>query len=360
MMGRFGRREFIKGILALGGTIILPGTSGCSPRGGKNRTLNFYNYSNYISPETIPDFESDYNSRVNVDYYSKQEILFAKIKIGVTGYDVIIATDNILRRFMRHGLLLPMKPEKIPNLSGLMEIFKSPPYDPGHKWSVPYLWGTTVIAYNRRYVKEPVNSWEILWNPKYKGKISMLDEKRDLIGCTLKMLGYPGNDTNHSHLERAKKKLIEQRPLVKKYTSDTYQDELVTNETWLCQGWSGDIIQAMRSNPDIDFVIPREGSFIWVDNCCIPTGAENPDLAREFINYLSTPRMGMKNAEFTGYPTPLKTSYNLMKKVNPAMACDSRIYPPEETMKNLEFYQDLGEEERYWNSLMEDVKLGKM
>ncbi len=358
-MGRFGRREFIGGILALGGSILLPGLSGCSSRGSRDRVMNFYNYSNYISPQTIPDFERDYNSRINVDYYSNSEILFAKIKIGVTGYDLIIATDNILRRFLRHNLILPLMPDKIPNMDGLMDIFKSPPYDPGHDWSAPYLWGTTVIAYNKRYVAEPVDSWEILWNPKYKGKITMLDEKRDLIGCTLKMLGYSGNDTNHAHLEEAKKKLLEQRPLLKKYTSDTYQDELMANETWLCQGWSGDVYQAMRENPDIDYVVPREGSFIWVDNCCIPAGAVNPELAREFINYLMDPQVGMRNASHTGYPTPLKTSYRLLEKVNPVVAGDRRIYPCEETMKKLEFYDDIGEEEKYWNILMEDIKLGR-
>lgn len=355
-----GRRRFLKNLLAMGGALMLPSLGGCSSVHGKTKSvLNFYNYSNYIDPQTIPAFETEFNSRVNVDYYSKQDILFAKIKIGVTGYDLIIATDNMLRRFEKHNLLLPLEPEKVPNMKNLMDIFKKPPYDPDHKYSIPYLWGTTVIAYNKKFVTETVDSWKILWNPKYKGKISMLDEKTDLIGCTLKMLGYSGNDTDRAHVEQARKALMEQRPLVKKYTSDTYQDELLANETWLCQGWSGDIMQVMESNPDIDYIIPKEGSFIWVDNCCIPRGALHPDTAREFINYLMRPDVGMRNAAHTGYPTPLEPSFQLLKKTDPEMAEDERVYPSKKTLGMLEFYKDLGQEERYWNSIIEDIKLGK-
>jgi spermidine/putrescine transport system substrate-binding protein len=358
IMNEIGRRQFIKRMILLGGGLLLPGLPGCAP-GGRARSLNFYTYSNYMDPGVVPDFEKEYRLTVNTDYYAKQEILFAKIKIGVTGYDLIVATDNMMRRFLKHRLLLPLEPGRIHGLANLMPRFKSPPYDPGLDYCVPYLWGTTVIAYNRKYVNEPVNSWKILWDPKYKGKISMLDEKRDLIGCALKMLGYSGNDPDRARVEEAKKLLLQQRPLLKKYTSDTYQDELATNETWLCQAWSGDVIQAMRSNPDLDFAVPGEGSFIWVDNLCIPSGAGNPDAARDFISFLLRPGVGYRNAVQTGYPTPLEPTFHLLKEKDPGIADDRRIYPDEKTMEKLEFYSDLGEEERFWNQVMEDVKLGK-
>ena len=339
------------------------GFGGVSCSGGspklKKKTLNFYNYSNYIGKKTIPDFEKDFNYRVNSDYYSKQDILYAKIKIGVTGYDLIVATDGILRRFIRQNLLLPIEADKIPNVKNLMDKFKSPPYDPTLKHSIPYLWGTTVIAYNKKFIKEPVTSWKDLWNPAYKGRITMLDEKQEAIGCTLIMLGYSPNSTNKKELEEAKKKLLEQRSIIKKYSADNYQDELISNDVWISQGWSGDIIQVIRENPNIDFIIPKEGSLIWADNFCIPNGAPHQDNAREFINYILRPDVGAKIASYVGYPTPNKAAYELLKKTNPDHANDLRVYPPPDVMDRLHFTMNLGEHERTWNRIWEDVKLGK-
>jgi spermidine/putrescine transport system substrate-binding protein len=333
--------------------------SGCTGKTAAKNILNFYNYSDYIGKQTIPRFEKDYNYRVNCDYYSKQDILYAKIKIGVTGYDLIVATDLILRRFIRQNLLIPVEKQKIPNVGSLMERFANPPYDPGLKYSIPYLWGTTVIAYNKKHVSEPIKSWKDLWNPKYKGKMTMLDEKRDAIGCTLIMLGYSPNSTDRKHLKEAQAKLLEQRPLLKKYTADTYIDELASNELYIAQGWSGDVIQAMRENPDIDYVIPDEGSIIWADCMAIPTGSPHPDSARLFMDYILKPEVGAELASHVGYATPNQAAFEYLAKTNPAMVNDRRIYPPKEVIDRLYFNTDIGDEEKYWNRIWEDIKLGK-
>lgn len=359
---KLNRRQFLKFLTGAGlGAAICMGGFSCAGNGGrgKKKILNFYNYSNYIGEKTIPNFEEEFYFRVNSDYYSKQDILYAKIKIGVTGYDLLVATDAILRRFMRQNLLLPVLSENIPNVKNLMTRFQSPPYDPGLKYSIPYLWGTTVIAYNKKYISEPVTSWKELWNPKYKGKITMLDEKQDAIGCTLLMLGYSPNSRNPKELKEAKKILLEQRPLLKKYSADTYQDELISNDIWIAQGWSGDVMQVIQENPNIDFIIPNEGSIIWADTFCIPNGAPHQDNARIFVDYILRPDTGADIASQVGYATPNQAAYDLLKKTNPEHANDVRIYPPPEVMERLFFTENLGEYEKEWNKIWEDVKLGK-
>lgn len=354
------RRKFLQYMTAAGlGLNFLASGAGCTLKGSFRReTLNFYNYSNYIGRETIPRFEKKYNIRVNSDYYSKQEILFAKIRMGVTGYDLIVATDNMIPRFLNQELLVPLQKDSIPNLKNLMEYFESPPFDPQHDFTIPYLWGTTVIAYNKNFVTEIPNSWRALWNPDYKGRITMLDEKRESIGAALIMLGYSSSTKNLNELEEAKKVLLEQRPLLKKYTSDSYIDELISNDIWIAQAWSGDVIQVIRENPDVDFLVPQEGSLVWVDNCCIPQGAPHIDAANKFINYILEPDVGAELASHVGYATPNEAAFEILKKTNPEQAQDTRIYPSEEIKNRLQYNQYLGDFEVHYNSVWEDVKLG--
>lgn len=356
-MSRLSRREFLILVamdlpfLAAG---ALPFISGCS---SSARTLNFYNWSNYISPEIVPSFEREYGVRVNHDVFSSQDVLFAKIRIGITGYDLIVTTDYMFTRMRQLGLLQPVDQRKIPNLSNLDPIFRNLPYDKGNSYAVPYLWGTTGIGYNKALVKERVNSWKILWNQTYAKKISMLDEHRDVIGATLKLLGYSGNSRNPKELEEAKNLLLQQKELLKHYTSDTYIDELASNDSWLAQGWSGDVFQAMKANPNVDYAIPREGSFIWVDNLCIPKDAPHREIALSFMNYVLAPENHAKIANFVRYSCPNKAA---MEFVDPKLKEDPRVYPPEEVMKKLEFFEELGEAEKLWTKIWSEVKARKV
>ncbi|MEW6280589.1 MAG: spermidine/putrescine ABC transporter substrate-binding protein, partial [Candidatus Eremiobacterota bacterium] len=291
------RRRFLQGLAA--GSLAL--ASGCGP---ERNTLNFYNWANYIGEDTIPDFQRKTGIQVNYENFSSQDELFAKLKIGVTGYDLVVATDYMVRRLLKHRLLMPLRGL---SLEGLSSRFRETPWDPEHRYSVPYLWGTTGLAYNRSRVRPAPTSYDSLWDPRYAKRIAMLDEKRDTIGCALLRLGYSGNSIDPRELEEALKTLLEQKKLVKTYSSDMI-DDLARGEFHLALGWSGDVGQARDSNDEVDYLIPREGGFMFVDCLCVPDGAPHPEAAIRFIHYVTQPRVMADITNLVGYPNAIEAS----------------------------------------------------
>lgn len=347
--GRLSRRDFLRRSAALS---VLGLTAGCAP---SRPTLNFYNWSDYIAPDTLPGFEREYGVQVNYDNFSSQDILIAKMRIGIFGYDLIVATDYKIPKLRRDGLVEPLNLDLIPNVKNLYPRFRNGPWDPGNHYSIPWQWGTTGIGYNRRLVTEKVDSWNALWNPRYAGRMSMLDEPRDAIGVTLITLGYPASSTDPRQLHEAYQRLLLQRSLLKHYTNDTYIDELSSNDLWLCQGWSGDVAQAEEENSDVDYAIPREGSLVWVDNLCIPRGAPHPETAHQFMNYILRPDVGARLSEAVRYASPNQAAEPLL----PDLVSDPHVYPPARLLdeKKLVFYADLGAEEMKWQELWRQLKI---
>lgn len=337
---RLSRRHFLLGTLALG--------LGCA-RGGQ-RVLNFYNWSNFIAANTITDFEKESGIRVNYEEFSSADVMFAKLKIGVTGYDLVVAPGYMVRRMIRHNLLYPIgnelsPPEYLPHL-------QSPPFDPDHKYSVPYLWGTTGVGYNSKKITSEPKSWGLLWEPALERRITILDEKRDAIGMALFYLGLNPNSTDPKELEMAKQSLLKQRPLVRRYTSD-FTDDLIRGETWAALGWSGDVAQAKDSNPDIEYYLPEEGSFLFVDSLVVPRAAPHPEAALEFIKYYLRPEVCRDVTNATGYANPVVASKPL---VDPSLINNSLGYPPDDILSKLYYQEDLGDEEPVWDDLWSEVK----
>jgi spermidine/putrescine transport system substrate-binding protein len=343
-----GRREFLRRAALLA---VAAGLPGCKTH---DSVLNFYNWSNYIDPDTIPTFEHEFGAKVNYDNFSSQDILTAKMRIGVFGYDLVVATDYKIAKMCKAGLIEPLDLSKIPNVKNLYPRFRSGPWDPGNLYSIPWQWGTTGIGYNQKMV-DKADSWDVMWDPRYAGAISMLDEARDAIGVTLMSLGLDGNSLRPDDLREAQRKLIAQRPLLKHYTSDTYIDELCSNDLALAQGWSGDVNQARSENGDIGYSIPQEGSFIWVDNLCIPKGAPHPELAHEFMNFVLRPDIGANISKFVQYASPNQAAEPYLKD----LLADPTIYPPAELMRDkLVFYANLGADEDKWQEVWRQVKIG--
>ena len=337
---KLSRRHFLMGTLALG--------LGCAR--GRDRVLNFYNWSNFIAPNTIRDFEKESGIRVNYEEFSSADVMFAKLKIGVTGYDLVVAPGYMVRRMIRHDLLYPLSkdikaPEYLPHLN-------SPPFDPKHEYSVPYLWGTTGVGYNSKKIPTNPKSWSLLWDKSLEKRITILDEKRDAIGMALFDLGLSPNSTDLKELERAKQSLLEQRPLVRRYTSD-FTDDLIRGETWAALGWSGDVAQAQASNPDIQYYLPEEGCFLFVDSLVIPRSAPHPEAALDFIRYFLRPEVCKDITNATGYANPVVASKPL---VDPALLNNSLGYPPDDVLKNLYYQEDLGDKEAVWDDLWAEVK----
>lgn len=353
-----GRRGFMKLGLGLVGVAMLGGASchALPVRPGQERRLNFYNLPNYIAPTTIPDFEREYGIKVTYDNYSAQDTLEAKLRIGQFGYDLVVASDYKLTRFRRLGIIQALDQRRIPNLGNLFTWLREAPNDPGNHWSVPWQWGTTGVGYNRDHVKEPVRSWKVLWDPAYRGRIDMLNERRDCIAVVLAMLGFPVNSTDPRHLAAAQEALIRQKFLLKHYTSDTYIDEMASEDAWLCEGWSGDVFQAMADNPSVGYVVPEEGSFIWVDSLCIPAHAPHKEIAEEFVNYVLEPKVGAAISNAIEFATPNRAS---LPYIRPELRSNPLIYPPPDAYKQLAFLEDLGPDEVLWNEVWEAVKLAR-
>jgi len=349
------RREFIKGALAAGALLGGASLAGCLL--SKKDELNVYNWSSYIGETTIQDFEDEFGVKVNYDNYSSNDELLAKMQAGATGYDIIVPNAYILEILKTGGLVQPLDMRKIPNFRNIGEKFRAPPFDPGppteeYKYSVPYLWGTTGIGYNEAKVTVPVDSWAILWDEAYKGRITMLREMRHVFATTFKYLGYPANSTDPDHLQRAKARLIEQKPLVSAYTSDTYMEMLASGDVWLSQGWSGDVYQVVAENQDVRYAIPKEGTTMYLDNVAIPAKAPHVELAHQFINYILRPEVSAGISNFVWYANPNEASYPY---TNPEILNDPAIYPPKEVMDKLEFLKVLGEYEQQINEAWTEI-----
>jgi spermidine/putrescine transport system substrate-binding protein len=281
--------------------------AGCGAAG--ENTLHVFNWDNYLSPQVLKDFEKEFGARVIEDKFASNEDMLAKLQAGA-GYDVVVPSDYAVRIMVRQGLLAKLDHQQLPNLKHLAPRFRNPSYDAALEYAVPYLWGTTGIGYSKKgtAMGGAPRGWDDLFNParlaRHKGRVSMLNDMREAIGAALIYKGYSPNSTDPNELAAAKRVLLAQKPLLAKYDSESYEDSLVAGETVLAHGWSGEIFTAQKDNDDIAFVVPTEGSFLFVDNMVIPKAAKHKRLAAQFIDYLLRPEVAARNAGDLGFPTP--------------------------------------------------------
>jgi spermidine/putrescine transport system substrate-binding protein len=263
--------------------------------GDRTPTLRIFIWEEYIDPEVYRLFEREFGVTILEDNYGGNEDMRAKLQAGGTVYDMIVPSDYMVTLLRREGLLLPVDTARIPNLRYVAARFRDPAYDPGHRYSVPYQWGITGIGYHKTQVVPPPTGWRDLFErarlEPYKHRISMLNDGREVIGAALIALGHSPVSTDAQHLAMAKDLLLQQKPYLAKYDSEAFEDSLAAGETVLAQGWSGEIAMAQAENPDIGFIIPAEGTFLFVDNWAIPKGARHKGLAEDFINFVLRPEI---------------------------------------------------------------------
>jgi putrescine transport system substrate-binding protein len=371
---RVGRRGFLRaaGLLAAagaagyaGGTLAgrddgggqggAPTAPAAAPLPGNRRDerlLNVYNWSDYVDDRTIPLFQALTNIRVNYDVFSSNEDLLAKLRAGPTDFDIIVPTNNFIPTYRRLDLIEPLRQDLIPNLTNLDREFVETDYDPGNRYTAPWQWGTTGIGFNSKLVAGGVDSWAALFEPAAasRGRVSLLGEVTDLIGCALIYLGKSPNSSKDADLAEVVRLLRGVRPKLRKFTTDTYIDELAAGETWLAQGWSGDVFQAQDQNPDVRYVIPREGSLRFVDVMCIPKGAPHPANAARFINYALHPKVQARISKYVSYGTPV----SLAKPLLPAeQLSDPAVYPPSSI--KLSIVTTSGQKLRKWQAAFDQV-----
>lgn len=305
----------------------------------KDKTvLKVYNWGDYIDPSVLDSFEKEHGIKVIYDEFATNEEMYAKIKAGAGDYDILIPSDYTIKRMIDEDMLHKLDFDNIPNYKYIDDRFKDLAYDPNNEYSVPYMWGTVGILYNKKMVNEKVNSWEILWNKKYEKQILMLDSIRDSIGITLKMLGYSLNTKSDEELDEAKEALIKQKPLVLAYVGDEVKDKMIGGEAALAVVWSGDAIFAKRENPDLEYVIPKEGSNLWFDAIVIPKVSKNKEEAELFINYLCETDIAYQNADYIGYATP---HIEALKMLPDELTADKTAYPDDSELIGSEVLEDL-------------------
>jgi spermidine/putrescine-binding protein len=330
---------------------------GCG--GGKEKLakeLHLYNWSEYVEPQVLEDFEEEFGVRVVEDTFANNEELLAKLQAGASGYDVIVPSDYMVEIMIEEGLLAELDHDNLSNLSNLDAKFADPPYDSGLVHCVPYLWGTTGIGYNGDSFDEPPDSWAYLFDPElvsgYAGQLTMLNDVRESMAAALKYLGYSLNSTDETELEEARDLLIQQKQWVYAYDAEQYEDLLSADETVIAHSWSGDIFMAAEEDERLWYAIPAEGGVIWADNLCIPKSASNKYTAEVFINYLLRPKVSAANSNFAWYASPNAKAEEF---IDAEILEEPAIYPPPEVMAKLEWLEDVGEAtpiyERMWTEI---------
>lgn len=319
--------------------------------------LVVYNWGEYIDPEVLTMFEEETGIDIVYEEFETNEILYPKISSGAIAYDVICPSDYMIQRMIENDLLSEINFDNIPNLKniGKQYLEQSRQFDPENKYSVPYCWGTVGILYNKMMVDEPVDSWSILWDPKYKDNILMQDSVRDAFGVTLKYLGYSLNSIDLDELTEAKNLLIEQKPLVQAYVIDQVRDKMIGNEAALGVIYSGEAIYTQKENPNLEYVIPKEGSNIWIDSWVIPKNAEHKENAEKFINFLCRPDIALMNFEYITYSTPNEAARELIE--DESIRNSEIAFPDLSKYDNLETFQYLGTEaDQVYGDLWNKVK----
>ena len=341
------RRSLLQGLgvaavgISFGGLAACRKGSSGTASTGEEATLNFYNWDTYIGETTLDDFRESSGITVNMSLFATNDELFAKLRAGNPGFDVIVPSNDFVERLAQSDLLEELDHSKIPNLANVDPSFIDVAYDPGRKYSMPYTWLVLGIGYRKSKVSATPDSWKVLFDsPEYAGRIALLSEAGDVIRLGAKYLGHSVNGLTPANIAEVEAMMIRQKPNIKTFHEDNGQDLLLSGEVDVVLEYNGDIAQVMTEDPDIDFVIPKEGSQFNSDTLCIPKGAPHPLNAHAFINNLLDAEVGKKIAETILFPTPNAAAKALMPddyKNNPVIflaaelmaKCESAKYNPE-------------------------------
>ncbi len=364
--GGVSRREFMLRAMALGLSVSSVGLlldacqgkektaggagadSAVADLGPIEKELHVYNWSDYIADSTVPNFQKEFGVKVTYDTYESNEEMVAKLQAGATGYDIIVPSGYIIPVLVATDLIVPINKKYLTNWSNISPIFQNLPSDPGNKYTVPWQWGTTGIAYRSDKIKTPIDSWAVFLDKQHAKKLTMMDDGREVIGAFLRYRGHSLNSTDPAELAQAKADSIAAKKNLKAYISAPVKAQLISGDVLISQLWNGDTTQAKAEQPNLAYVIPKEGCTIWGDAMCIPKTAPNKRAAHEWMNYILRPDVGAALSEATGYGTPNAAGAKVMKNPVP--------YPTEDELKRLEYQVDLGKNTATWDQIWTEIK----
>lgn len=322
--------------------------AGCSKKG--QETLNIFCWSEYIPQEIVDGFAAETGIKVNVENYSSNEELLAKLKAGATKYDLIQPSEYVVERLAKAGELRELDHGNIPNLGNLLPEYRSFAFDPGNKFSVPWMIGTVGIVVNTGKISSEVKGFADVFQPEHKGRIVAVDDAREMVAWAFTTLGIPINDITPENLERARPILASWLPLIKAFDSDSPKDKLLAGDVDIGIVWSGEAAYCWQEDKKFAYVLPAEGAHMFVDNLAIPKTAPNASAAEKFINYILRPEVSAKISSEFPYTNPNGAARRLLSAeqlANPAS------YPPDAPT---EIFHDIGERAEAVDKLMTDLR----
>lgn len=343
---------------------LLSGCGKSAPKSGSAGEVYVYNWGEYIDESVIQEFEKETGIKVVYDMFETNEEMYPVIEAGGVKYDAVCPSDYMIQKMIENNLLAEINFDNVPNIKEIdpryQEMSKS--FDPENKYSVPYCWGTVGILYNTSMVdpKDVPTKWSDLWDEKFKNNILMQDSVRDAFMVALKSLGYSSNTTNADEIKEAKELLIKQKPLVQAYVIDQVRDKMIGGEAALGVIYSGEMLYIQNEVKDLgldyslEYVIPEEGTNLWLDSWVIPANAPNKENAEKWINFLCRADIAKKNFDYITYPTPNKGAFDLL---DPELQNNKAVFPDMDSLKNSEVYKYLGDQvDSVYNEAWKEVK----
>ena len=320
----------------------------------ETKTLVLYNWEEYIGSKTLENFEKETGIHVQEVNYEDEEEMLGAVQSDQKSYDLIVASDDLIREMHESKLLAQLDYSKIPNFKHISKQYINGPADTERKYSVPYLFGTTGMVVNTKYIKENTDSWQVLFDKRYRGKLAMLNNSFEVSCAASKLLGYSINDTSNEKFAKMTPMLHEQKPLLQGYLDVmTIKDLLIEEKLWAAQIYSGEGLTAVDENENLAYVIPKEGAPIWVDHFAMPRHAQHKEEAHIFLNYILRPEVNAAIATELWYATPNEAATPHM---DPEVTQSPSVYPTSEIKDRCEFFKNLGEATptitRIWTDLL--------
>ena len=322
----------------------------------QNQTLNLFNWSEYMDPQILRDFEKQFSAKVVVSLFESNEDLIAKLKsTGGSGYDVVVPGQYAVPLLGRQGLLLPLEKTKLPNLKNLSKKFINPNYDAQNKYSVAYQWGTVGVVYNKVKLPKIEETWGIFFDPKkQQGSFIMMDSTREMMAAPLKYLGKSLNSTNKADITAALGLMVEAKGRSLGFDGGVgARNKVSAGQANYGVAYNGDVVKLQAEDPKLGFFVPKEGGLIFVDNLAIPAKAPNAALAYKFINFILDAKIGARLSNYNRYATPNEAAKPF---ITPADLKNPAIYPPASVMSKLEFNLDLGVNNNLYDSAWTKIK----
>jgi spermidine/putrescine transport system substrate-binding protein len=342
-----------KTMWAVVGAMALAMCAGCAE---KKPVLHIYTWSDYVKPELVQRFEQENNCQVVIDTYDSNESMYAKLKAGATGYDLLFPSSYMVKIMNEQGMLQKLNPDWLPNRKNIDSVYLAMALDKDMDHSVPYTVTVTCLGYLGSKVADFKPTWAMLDRADLKGRMTMLNDHRETIGAALKYLGYSLNTVDDQQLVAAKEVVLRWKKNLAKFENEQYKNGLASGEFLLTHGYSGDLLLVRSENPDIQIAVPQEGAALSFDDMVIPAGAQQVELAHRFINFILDPHVAAELTEFIYFLCPNEVSYQYLSAETRA---DPILFPPPEVVEKLEMLADLGEDNVKYTKLWDEIKAGE-